>query len=349
MTKLERISSAVKAAGMDAAVIISGAEWAAGFRGNNGNFALVLASGEGFIISSPLNFEQISIGAEPLGYKMIRTENGCFNKLGEIVKEYGIKVLGYEDAIGIGDYKAIEKCGAEMVSVGDMIRNLMGVKDEKTVLNILSAQTIAEKALYATLPMIRPGVSERDIAAELNYHMAKLGSEGPAFGTIIVSGPNSSLPHGKPSERMLRCGDFLTIDFGATVNGDTSDMTRTFAIGYATDKMKFIYDTVLKAQLAAIEAFVPGSVGCDVHNVSHAVIEAAGYGPNYIHSLGHSMKGGPNASRSSKDVFEIGNVVTMEPGIYIPGYGGVRIEDMVWLSPDGPVNLTHFPKELQIL
>jgi len=349
MTKLERLSAAVKAAGMDAAVLITGADWAAGFRGNLYNFGLVLASGEGFIISSPLNFEQIALKAEPLGYKMIHSDYACFEKLAEMVKEYGIKLLGYEDSISIGDYKSIEKAGAEMVSMGDMVRNLSGVKDEKTVMNILSAQTIAEKALFATLPMIRPGVSERDIAAELNYHMSKLGSEGPAFSTIIVSGPNSSLPHGRPSERMLRCGDFLTIDFGATVNGDTSDMTRTFAIGYATEKMRFIYDTVLKAQQAGIDAFKPGAIGCDVHNASHAVIEAAGYGPNYIHSLGHSMKGGPNASRESKDIFEIGNVVTMEPGIYIPGYGGVRIEDMVWLSPNGPVNLTHFPKELQIL
>jgi Xaa-Pro aminopeptidase len=168
-----------------------------------------------------------------------------------------------------------------------------------------------------------------------------------------VSGANSSLPHGVPGPKKLEEGDFVTIDFGAIVEGYRSDMTRTFAIGYATEEMKKVYNTVLEAQLAGINAFEPGARGCDVHNAAHDVIRAAGYGQYFGHGLGHSLGLNihemPRAAKAFTRPFVQGNIITMEPGIYLPGKFGVRIEDMVYLAADGKRNVTCYPKELQIL
>ena len=230
---------------------------------------------------------------------------------------------------------------------------LREVKEEEEVSRIVAAQRIAEKALEEILPMIRPGAVEQELAAELDYRMARLGSTGVSFETILVSGAKSSMPHGHPGDKKIEAGDFVTIDFGAMVGGYHSDMTRTFAVGFATDEMKRVYNTVLQAQLAGIEAFAPGKTGVEVDEAARKVIRDAGYGEYFGHSLGHSLglniHENPNASPKSTVPFKTGNIVTMEPGIYLPGRFGVRIEDMVYLGADGKRNLTLFPKELTIL
>ena len=203
------------------------------------------------------------------------------------------------------------------------------------------------------MPLIKPGAVEREVAAELDYRMARLGSTGVSFPTIFVSGAKSSLPHGTPGDKKIEAGDFVTIDFGAMVGGYHSDMTRTFAVGFATDEMKKVYNTVLEAQLAGIEAFAAGKPGSQVDKAARDIIEAAGYGPYFGHGLGHSLglniHESPRAAKTYHREFVQGNIVTIEPGIYLPGKFGVRIEDMVYLGADGKRNLTNFPKELLIL
>ena len=161
------------------------------------------------------------------------------------------------------------------------------------------------------------------------------------------------MPHGRPSHKAIEPGDFVTIDMGAVVNGYMSDMTRTFAVGHATDEMRAVYATVLEAQAAGLAAFAEGMRGCDVDKAARDVIEAAGYGAYFGHGLGHSLglniHEDPRASRTYTGTFPARSIVTIEPGIYLPGRFGVRIEDMVWLAPDGKENLTHFPKDLTIL
>ncbi|MBS6646144.1 MAG: aminopeptidase P family protein [Clostridiaceae bacterium] len=239
------------------------------------------------------------------------------------------------------------------VLLNGLLENLRHQKLPEEIECMIRAQRIAEQSLKELLPMIRPGVSEQDLVAEMVYRLYKNKAEGLAFPVIILSGTNSSLPHGFPGSRILQPGDFVTLDFGAKIGGYCSDMTRTFALEYATDEMKEVYDLVLKAQLAGIDALAPGKTGDEVDNAARTIIDSTPYKGTFGHGLGHSVglicHDGQRASLGSKDIFTVGNVITMEPGIYLPGRFGVRIEDMVWISPEGRKNLTEYPKELTIL
>ena len=188
---------------------------------------------------------------------------------------------------------------------------------------------------------------------ELIAALYRNGSDGLAFPPIVVAGPNSSMPHGVAGHRVIEEGDFLTMDFGAKLKGYCSDMTRTVAIGYATDKMKEVYDTVLQAQLAGIAATRAGVCGCEVDSAARQVIAEAGYGAYFGHGYGHSLgieiHEAPNCNPSGKTPLPVGAVCSAEPGIYLPGEFGVRIEDVVIVTADGCKNITKSPKELIIL
>jgi Xaa-Pro aminopeptidase len=231
--------------------------------------------------------------------------------------------------------------------------NLRKVKDSEELEALTAAQRIAEKALEDVLKEIRPGKTEKEIAALLQYRMLVHGAENMSFEPIVVSGPNGSLPHGVPTDKAIQEGEFLTMDFGCIYHGYCSDMTRTVAIGHVTDEMREIYDTVLRAQLAGIEAAKAGVTGKAVDKAARDVIEAAGYGEYFSHSFGHGVgveiHESPNASQLNEQPFPAGAVVSAEPGIYIPGKLGVRIEDVILLTEDGNINITKAPKELLIL
>lgn len=238
-------------------------------------------------------------------------------------------------------------------AVDNELERMRAVKTEEEVNNIIAAQRIAEIAFDHILGFIRDGVSDLEIAAELEYIMRKNGAEGLSFETIAVSGEESSMPHGVPTGRKVRAGDFITMDYGALINGCHSDMTRTVAYGYATDRMREVYDTVLAAQLASLDILRAG-IDCSAGDkAARDVIENAGYGDYFTHSTGHSVgyeiHESPNLSRLSTDKLQSGNVVTVEPGIYIPSEFGVRIEDMVLITDSGCVNLTKSEKKLIIL
>jgi Xaa-Pro aminopeptidase len=201
--------------------------------------------------------------------------------------------------------------------------------------------------------MIQPGATEKEIAAYLEYQMLCLGAEKKSFDTIVASGPNGSKPHAVPSDRKVQQGEFVTIDFGCMVHGYCSDTTRTVAVGEPSQEMRQVYDTVLRAQLAGIAAARAGVTGKEVDAAARRVIEDAGYGEYFGHSFGHSLgieiHENPNFASSNDQPMPAGAVVSAEPGIYLPGRFGVRIEDVVILTDDGCVDLTKAPKELIIL
>lgn len=237
--------------------------------------------------------------------------------------------------------------------IDSLLYELFKTKSERELKSITAAQQITDAGFEHILDFVREGISEREIALELEFYMRKMGSEGVAFDFIAVSGENSSLPHGVPTDRKLRRGDFLTLDFGAVVDGYRSDMTRTVAIGCASDEQKNVYNTVLKAQTAALEYLREGVKGCDADKVARDIIEEAGYGECFGHSLGHSVgveiHESPTCSPACKDVLTAGTIMTVEPGIYIPEKFGVRIEDMVLIQKDGVKNFTKSPKNLIII
>lgn len=238
----------------------------------------------------------------------------------------------------------------EFVPMCDICGEFRMIKSADEIEKIKAAQAITDGAFENILSFIREGVTETQIAAELEYYCKRNGGDGMAFDTIAVSGPNSSLPHGVPSDNKIVKNSFITMDFGAKYQGYCSDMTRTVVFGTPTDEMKFIYDTVFKAQLAGIEAAKAGITGKACDAVARDIITAAGYGNCFGHSLGHSLgieiHEAPRFAKVWDRPVPANTVMTVEPGIYLEGKYGVRIEDMVLITADGCVNLTHSPKNL---
>ncbi|MBQ5810152.1 MAG: aminopeptidase P family protein [Clostridia bacterium] len=275
--------------------------------------------------------------------KELFEKSGC----SEILLETLISV---EEAENIASFvpakpdKELNKC----------ILDMRAVKSREETDKIIKAQRIAEEAFLHMLDFIKPGLTEREIGLELDYFMLKKGAEALSFETIAVSGPNTSLPHGVPGDRVVQNGDFITMDFGAVYDGYHSDMTRTVALGYATDEMKEIYNTVYEAAQKAIDATKAGEKAAFVDKQARDHIEKAGYGKYFNHGTGHGVgleiHEAPTVSfRAGETLLEEGHIITIEPGIYIPGKFGVRIEDMLLVAKDGYENLTKAEKQLIVV
>jgi Xaa-Pro aminopeptidase len=239
------------------------------------------------------------------------------------------------------------------VPADSILADLGWVKDNDEIASITKAVEISDLAFERILSMIAPGVRERELAAELEYQMVMLGSEKRPFETIVASGYRSALPHGVASGKKVKKGEFITFDFGATVNGYVSDITRTVVVGKPTQRQKKIYDTVLKAQKAGIRKVKAGVMAIAVDEASRKVIEKAGFGKNFGHGTGHGIGFyvhlGPRVAPESEDKLMVNNVITIEPGIYISGWGGVRIEDDVVVTRTGGKVLNKAPKNLLVL
>ena len=234
-----------------------------------------------------------------------------------------------------------------------LMTDMRAIKTEQEVQLISAAQKLTDNTFDYIINFIKAGLTEKQVALEMEFFMRKLGSEGVSFDFIVVSGANSSLPHGVPTDKPIQNGDFVTMDFGAVINGYRSDMTRTVAVGSVTDEQRLVYNTVLKAQTAALDAIREGISGKQADAVARDIITEAGFGEYFGHSLGHSVgleiHEEPRCSPTSEDVMKAGTIMTVEPGIYLPDKFGVRIEDMVYITADGCRNLTNSPKELIIL
>ncbi len=253
-----------------------------------------------------------------------------------------------------GEYLGLEKeLGMPLLPAQEILSSLRAAKSPEEIEYMRQAQHISEQALEETLQVIKPGMTEREVAAELVYRMLRHGSEGNSFDPIVITGSKTSLPHGVPGDKIVCEGDFLTMDFGCLKYGYCSDMTRTVAIGHATDEMKNIYSIVLKAQLAGIAAARAGIPGSEIDGAARKVIEDAGYGKYFGHGFGHSLgldiHEAPNANPAGSTLMPVGAVVSAEPGIYLPGRFGVRIEDVMVLNETGCEVITKAPKEQLII
>ncbi|GGF82289.1 Xaa-Pro dipeptidase [Paenibacillus albidus] len=237
--------------------------------------------------------------------------------------------------------------------IGPLLRSMRSKKTPEEAGRMKHAAELVEEVLRRGLEHVKTGVTEIELVAELEYLMKKLGASGPSFDTMVLSGPNTALPHGVPGSRVIQPGDFLMFDLGVYAAGYASDITRTFAVEKADDKLTAIYNTVLAANEAGIAASRAGATFGSVDRAARDVIEAAGYGPYFMHRVGHGLGMDtheyPSLHGLNEDIIEHGNVFTVEPGIYVPELGGVRIEDDVLVTEDGPQTLTSFPKELTVL
>jgi len=264
--------------------------------------------------------------------------------------------VGFEDkAVSYLDYKMLSglKAGLNLVELGDALSNLRCIKTSKEIEYIAQAEHIGDIAFSKILDFIKPGMTELEVAAKLEYTMKCEGASGLSFDTIVASGINSSKPHAVPGEKVIEKGDFVTMDFGCIYKGYCSDMTRTIVVGQASEEQKKVYETVLSAQKAALDVIRAGMVCKDVDKVARDLIAQAGYGKYFGHGLGHSVglyiHENPALNTRCEEVLKENMLETVEPGIYIEGFGGVRIEDLVVVTKDGHRNLTSSPKELIIL
>ena len=294
--------------------------------------------------------------AEKTGLNVIEITSYFVDEIKALFDKHGVKSVIFEnDSISLKRYRLLKDKleDVEFIELGDRLMRIRDRKEPFEIELMKKANEIAEKSFLELLNHVKAGKSEKELAAYFDYLMAKNGSHGLSFDTILLTGKNTSMPHGVPGDTVIKEGDFVLFDFGATYEGYHSDMTRTVAVGNATDEMKEMYSLVLKAQLSGIKAFNAGEKCVDVYNAANDVLKEKNMDKYFGHGLGHGVgleiHEGFNASPLSKDTYETGNVSSIEPGIYIPDKFGIRIEDVCYLSPRGRENLSKVTKELIIL
>jgi Xaa-Pro aminopeptidase len=290
------------------------------------------------------------------GYEFVLLEGNRFNVARNLIDKLHITSLGIEDAsVSLSTMETMNQSfeGIEMLPVSKEISSIRMAKDDSEIKYIKAAQNVCDEAFKYILGRIKKGMTEREVALDLEFWVRRNGCEATSFDFIVVAGEDSSLPHGVPGDRVIKDGDFLTMDFGGKVHGYCSDMTRTIAVGHVTDEMKKVYDTVLAAQNASFAAIKAGVSGKEVDNAARDLIYKAGYEGCFGHGLGHSVgleiHEEPRFSPYYTGSVGENAIMTVEPGIYLESKFGVRIEDMVVVKKDGYENLTGSAKELIII
>lgn len=315
----------------------------------------VIGKGESFYFTDSRYIEAAQENLK--GFTVLQTdrENPCSARINSALEVLNAKTLGIEeDYLTHGEFLSYEKkLNAQLVPMQKAISSFRYAKEPWEVEIMERAQEITDRAFTEIVKCIKPGMTEKELATELICCLYRNGAEALSFPPIVVSGPNTSLPHGVPGDRKLQYGDFITMDFGCVVDGYCSDMTRTVALGFVSDEMSRVYETVLQAQLAGISATKAGVTGREVDAAARDIITQAGYGQYFGHSYGHSLgleiHEAPNCSPSNDMPLPAGAVCSAEPGIYLPGKFGVRIEDVVLVTEDGCRILTESPKNLMII
>lgn len=356
MTNLQNIRSGLTAAGLDALLLMDDKNifYAIGFRPTDS--ALLITGDDALFVTDSRYIEAATAQRDPdCRIEMATRERKLTQCMAGYLQAKGVKTLGFEeDLLPYAQYSRLSQLFAlPMTPAQSILHELRARKNPGELESLIAAQRIAEGALDHVLGMIRPGISERAVAAELSYRMLLGGGEGNSFDPIVVCSAKGSMPHGVPGDELIADGDFVTMDFGTLKNGYCSDMTRTVAVGHVTEEMRRVYDTVYAAQAAGIAAARPGARGCDIHNAAAKVIEDAGYGEYFGHGFGHSLgldiHESPSANTANDQPMPEGAVISAEPGIYLPGRFGVRIEDVLYLTGEGCINITKAPKQLIIL
>lgn len=324
--------------------------------GYTGEGMLVLSHGVRAIITDFRYTEQVGQQAPGWTCLEISTGVGHADLVGQVLKEHGLTSARYEDDyVTVKGYETlVQKLpGVALTSLNRAPEALRMVKDEDELAQMEKACALSSQAFDYICGVIKPGMTEQQLKLELEYRMLSLGADSVAFSTIVASGPNGSLPHAVPGSRRVEKGDMVTLDFGARVNGYCADMTRTVAVGEPSAKMKEIYAIVLEAQMTCQDALAPGKVCKDIDALARDIIGAAGYGEHFGHGLGHGVgidiHEEPRLSRVGVELLTPGHVVTVEPGIYLPGIGGVRIENTCVITQSGARSLVDAPRELLVI
>ena len=354
MTHFENIAAALKGRGLDAMLVTSdpGEFYAVGFRGEG---AALITPDKTWYYTYSRYIEaarQLISGAEVI---LWTAGNGFREQIAALVKAHGVVKLGFEEEfMSVSSHTAWTKAvEAQFVPASELLTTLRQVKDAGELAAMREAQRVTDEALLEILNFIKPGLTESEVAARLTYIMARKGAERNSFDPIVACGANGSKPHAVPGPAVIQSGQFVTMDFGCVVHGYCSDMTRTVAVGQPTEEMELVYNTVLCAQLAGIAAAHAGVTGKEVHEAGAKVIADAGYGEYFGHGFGHSLgieiHENPGFHLRNDKPIPAGALLSAEPGIYLPGKFGVRIEDVIMLTEGGCIDITHSPKQLIIL
>ena len=340
--------------GLDALLVTSlpHVRYLSGFSGSNG--ICVITSSDAFFVTD-IRYA-LQCREDVRGFRRLVTMVGLFEASSRHKLLAGCTTVGFESHhLSYAQYRSIRKLfpAISWKPVSDLIEQQTLVKDGEELACIQKAVDISDRVFGGILPIIRPGIREIEIAAEISYLHKSYGAERDAFDPIVASGERGALPHARAGVKKIRNGELVTLDFGCTVKGYASDLTRTIAVGRVSRKSREVYEVVLNAQEEAIRAARPGILARELDAVARKAISAAGYGKYFSHSLGHGLgihiHEHPRISALSNELLQSGSVVTIEPGVYIPGFGGIRIEDDVVLLKKGCRVLTAAPKELMIV
>lgn len=352
--RLQNIRNKMKIKNTDAVLITKRENYMymSGFTGSSA--VLFITEGRAVLLTDFRYVEQASKQAPE--YEVIQYTGSYINELNNLLKKEAVKKLSFEDGhLTFAEYgEYLEKLKvSEFLPLGRAVEELRRVKDESEIAQIEKAVSIADDVFTHILSFIKPGVAEVELAAEMEYFMKCHGAEGPSFETIVASGKRASMPHGVASEKRLEAGDVITMDYGAQYNGYCSDITRTVFLGKPDSELERIYKIVFEAQLKGVEAVKRDLTGREVDSIVRTMIAEAGFGDNFGHGLGHGVgleiHEEPTLSMRGNIELKNGMVVTVEPGIYVTGLGGVRIEDMVVVKGEIPHILTTATKEMIVL
>ena len=352
MDRITRIREQLHGEGADVFLVSNpvNRRYLTGFTGSAG--LVWISSTRQAIMTDFRYFEQVK--AQCPGWELVQIETYT-DSLKALIEEEQAQTIAFEkDHVTVGQLEDWQgKLSAQFVGISGWVQELRMIKTKEEIDSIRKAAQIADQAFAKLLPSLHSGMTEREAALELEFLMRKAGASGMSFNPIVASGPRSALPHASPGERIFSVGDFVVFDFGCVVNGYCSDMTRTVLIGEPAEKHLLIYDLVFEAQIESLKAVGPGKTGAEIDAIARDIISEAGYGQYFGHGLGHSLglevHENPRLSKTDQTVLQPGTIVTVEPGVYLPGFGGVRIEDLVLVTEDGHEVLSSTFKELYVV
>jgi Xaa-Pro aminopeptidase len=353
MNRVERARELFKNFDIDALIVTSASNrsYLSGFTGSSG--VLLITKSDAVLITDFRYNDQAAEQAE--GYRIVMHSAPIPEEVAKLAKELSIKKLGFEqDDVTYSTYRTydnqLKSANSELIPVSGLVEKLRLIKDASEIKIVKDAASIADAAFSHIIQFMRPGLTEREVSNELEFFMRKQGAVSSSFDIIVASGYRSALPHGVASDKRIEKGELVTLDFGAYYKGYCSDITRTVAIGDVSNELKEIYDIVYEAQMLGMNGIKPGLTGKEADALTRDYIASKGYGDYFGHSTGHGIgmdvHEGPALSFKSDTVLEPGMLVTVEPGIYVSGLGGVRIEDDVLITEDGNESLTHSTKSL---
>lgn len=354
MERLHKLQKTLRKEGLDALLVTNlyNLRYIANFTGTTG--VALITSNRAFFITDARYTEQVK--SQCVGFELVQNYGPIFNELTHLVRDNAISRLAFEEShVTMGQYKQIQDAvSCQLVGVNGLVEKLREIKDEREFEIIAKACSIADSTFEYILNEIKEGMTEIEVANKMDFYMRSLGATGVSFDTIVASGHRSAMPHGVASDKIIEKGDFITLDFGCYYNGYVSDMTRTISLGEPRyEQLKEIHAIVLGAQQAVNEQVKLGMRGSDVDKIARDYIAKRGYGDYFTHSTGHGIglevHEAPGLNRLSDTVLSVGHAITNEPGIYLPGIGGVRIEDDIFMTETGPKIITKATRELIIL